>query len=198
MMKRAPRSSRQRSRARGGVATCVPVTVNVVPQQKLDDAASQIVDMSRRPERAAATAPAPSATPSPGRASTGGLPAGPRDASAQGSSVDIARRPRRMAKAPPADEVTEPQLGARQRANAWLRRREQPGVRGAAPARLHRRGRRLIGEENRDRQAIIETFMRQNRLRRRMWAGEGVVRQGLPERTQRAVDPDRPGNWVKK
>src|SRR5512146_1131653 len=79
------------------LAACVPVTVNVTfPQQKLDDAASQIVDMSRRPEGAPPLpAPAPSATPKPGSSLDRWLaPLGPRDASAQGSSVDIAQAPK--------------------------------------------------------------------------------------------------------
>jgi len=48
-------------------AACVPVTVNVTfPQQKLDDAASQIVDMSRRPAGAPASGPTPAPAPKPG------------------------------------------------------------------------------------------------------------------------------------
>ena len=60
------RSSRQRAPAlAAALAACVPVTVNVTfPQQKLDDAASQIVDMSRRPGgRAAARRPRAGAHP---------------------------------------------------------------------------------------------------------------------------------------
>ena len=48
------------------LAACVPVTVNVTfPQQKLDDAASQIVDMSRRPADAPAPGPTPAPAPTP-------------------------------------------------------------------------------------------------------------------------------------
>ena len=55
------------------LAACVPVTVNITfPQEKLDNAAGQIVDMSRRPE----------GTPTPGSPPPGGVAPKP------GSSLD--------------------------------------------------------------------------------------------------------------
>jgi hypothetical protein len=86
------------------VAACVPVTVNVTfPQQKLDDAASQIVDMSRRPAEApAAGSPAgspPGPAPKPGsRLERWLAPLSLREAAAEDSAVRVA----------PADRVAEP------------------------------------------------------------------------------------------
>jgi uncharacterized protein YdbL (DUF1318 family) len=152
------------------LVACVPVTVNVTfPQQKLDDAASQIVDMSRRPEGAPPpAAPAPSATPKPGSSLERWLsPLGPREASAQGSTVDVAQAPKTDSEE--LRRLTESQnrrLGALQQ---WMARgcvgesnqglvepRPGEGCSGEVAA--------LIGAENRDRQAIVETFMRQNRM----------------------------------
>lgn len=188
------------------LAACVPVTVNVTfPQQKLDDAASQIVDMSRRPEGAPPLpAPAPSATPKPGSSLDRWLaPLGPRDASAQGSSVDIAQAPKTDSEE--LRRLTESQnrrLGALQQGLArgcvgennqgFVEPRPGQGCTGEVA--------RLIGEENRDRQAIIETFMRQNRI-----AATDVARvkasfaKAYRERTHGGqwIQTDR-GDWVKK
>ena len=73
-------------------AACVPVTVNVTfPQQKLDDAASQIVDMSRRPAGAPASGPTPAPAPKPGsRLERWLAPLGPREASAEERPVQLA------------------------------------------------------------------------------------------------------------
>ena len=119
------------------LAACVPVTVNVTfPQQKLDDAASQIVDMSRRPEGASPPAvPAPSATPKPGSSLERWLaPLGPREASAQGSTVDVAQAPKTDSEE--LRRLTESQnrrLGALQQ---WMARgcvgESNQGLRGAA------------------------------------------------------------------
>jgi uncharacterized protein YdbL (DUF1318 family) len=187
-------------------AACVPVTVNVTfPQQKLDDAASQIVDMSRRPEGAPPPpAPAPSATPKPGSSLDRWLaPLGPREASAQGSRVDVAQAPKTDSEE--LRRLTESQnrrLGALQQ---WLARgcvgennqgfvepRPGQGCSGEVAA--------LIGEENRDRQAIIETFMRQNKIAA---TDAGRVKASFAKaHRERAhggqwIQTDR-GEWVKK
>jgi uncharacterized protein len=187
-------------------AACIPVTVNVTfPQQKLDDAASQIVDMSRRPGGAPPPpAPAPSATPKPGSSLDRWLaPLGPREASAQGSRVDVAQAPKTDSEE--LRRLTESQnrrLGALQQ---WLARgcvgennqgfvEPRPGQGCAGEVA------RLIGEENRDRQAIIETFMRQNHI-----APTDVARvkasfaKAYRDRTQGGqwIQTDR-GEWVKK
>lgn len=186
------------------LGACVPVTVNVTfPQQKLDDAASQIVDMSRRPE-GAPSRPAPGAPPKPGSSLDRWLaPLGPREASAAGPGVDVAQAPKTD-----SDELrrlTESQnrrLGALQQ---WLARgcvgesnqgaveaRPGQGCSGEVAA--------LIGAENRDRQAIVETFMRQNNMAP---AEGGRVRASFAkayrDRVQAGqwVQTDR-GDWVKK
>src|SRR5262249_48441017 len=76
------------------VAACVPVTVNITfPQEKLDDAASQIVDMSRPPPGTPpAPPPAPAPPPKPGSSLDVWLTwVGPREAAAQESPVLIAQ-----------------------------------------------------------------------------------------------------------
>lgn len=186
------------------LAACVPVTVNVTfPQQKLDDAASQIVDMSRRPA-GAPPATAPSAPPKPGsRLDRWLAPLGPREASAQGSRVDVAQAPKTDSEE--LRRLTESQnrrLGALQQ---WLARgcvgENNQGFAEPRPGQgCTGEVARLIGEENRDRQAIIETFMRQNHI-----AATDVARvkasfaKAYRERAQGGqwIQTDR-GEWVKK
>jgi hypothetical protein len=79
------------------VAACVPVTVNInFPQEKLDDAASQIVDMSRRPAEASPPSPpAPGTAPKPGSSLERWLaPLGPREAAAEEAPVLVAQVPK--------------------------------------------------------------------------------------------------------
>jgi hypothetical protein len=82
------------------LAACVPVTVNITfPQEKLDDAASQIVDMSRQPKGAP---PAPESPPPTGQPSKPGSSLlrwlawfTPRDAAAaQAYRIDVAQAPK--------------------------------------------------------------------------------------------------------
>jgi uncharacterized protein len=189
------------------LVACVPVTVNITfPQEKLDNAASQIVDMSRRPEGASPPpAPPPSGTtPKPGSSLDRWLaPLAPREASAQGFGVDVAQAPKTDSEE--LRRFTESQnrrLGALQQ---WLARgcigennqgfvepRSGQGCTGEVAT--------LIGEENRDRQAIIDTFMRQNRIA----AGDaGRVKASFAkayrERAQGGqwIQTDR-GEWVMK
>ena len=185
------------------LAACVPVTVNVTfPQEKLDDAAGQIVDMSRRPPGSPVPPPSGGAMPKPGSSLERWLaPLGPRVASA--GEV-------RVAQAPTTDSaelrrLTESQnrrLGALQQ---WLARgclgennqglveaRPGQGCSGDVP--------KLIDEENRDRQAIVETFMRQNKMAP---SEVGRVRASFSrayrDRVQAGqwVQNDR-GEWAKK
>jgi uncharacterized protein YdbL (DUF1318 family) len=153
------------------LAACVPVTVNIhFSQEKLDSAASDIVDMSRRPPGAPdPSTPAPPAVP---KAPGSGLdpwrfPLSPREAAAEGVRVDVAQAPKTGSEE--LRRLTESQnrrLGALQQ---WIARgcigEDNQGL--AVP----RSGQgcsgdvgRLMGEENQDRQAIIETFMRQNHI----------------------------------
>ena len=189
------------------LAACVPVTVNVTfPQQKLDDAASQIVDMSRRPADAPAPGPtpAPAPTPKPGsRLERWLAPLGPREAAAE-------ERPVQMAQAPKTDSdelrrLTESQnrrLGAVQQALARgcagesnqgrLEPRPGQGCSGDVAG--------VIGAENADRQAIVETFMRQNKIAP---SDVGRVRASFAKAYRdrvgggQWVQTDR-GDWVKK
>ncbi|HEX2501203.1 MAG TPA: DUF1318 domain-containing protein [Methylomirabilota bacterium] len=189
------------------LAACVPVTVNITfPQEKLDDAANQIVDMSRRPE----------GVPPPGSSSPGGAPPkpgssldrwpvrlGPREAFAEERRIEVAQ-------APKTDSVelrrlTESQnqrLGALQQ---WMARgcigESNQGLVEPRPGQgCSGEVARLIGDENRDRQAIIETFIRQNN----MAASEaGRVKASFAkayrERAQGGqwIQTDQ-GEWVKK
>jgi uncharacterized protein YdbL (DUF1318 family) len=185
------------------LAACVPVTVNITfPQEKLDDAASQIVDMSRQPE--GMPRPPAGATPKPGsRLDRWLAPFAPREASAQEHRVDVAQAPR-------TDSEELRQLAASQsrRLGAlqqWLARgcvgennqgfvepRPGQGCTGEVA--------RLIGEENRDRQAIIDTFMRQNHIPA---PDAGRVKASFAKKYRDLVpggqwiQSDR-GEWVKK
>lgn len=186
-------------------AACVPVTVNVTfPQQKLDDAASQIVDMSRRPAGAPASGPTPAPAPKPGsRLERWLAPLGPREAAAEERPVQVAQAPKTD-----SDELrrlTESQnrrLGAVQQ---WLARgcvgennqgllepRQGQGCSGEVAG--------VIGAENADRQAIVETFMRQNKIAA---SDVGRVRASFAKAYRDRVgggqwiQTDR-GDWVKK
>ena len=187
------------------LAACVPVTVNVTfPQQKLDDAASQIVDMSRRPPDAPPSGPTPAPAPKPGsRLERWLAPLGPREAAAE-------ERPVQMVQAPKTDSgelrrLTESQnrrLGAVQQALArgcagesnqgLLEPRPGQGCSGDVAG--------VIGAENADRQAIVETFMRQNNIGP---SDVGRVRASFAKAYRdrvgggQWVQTDR-GEWVKK
>jgi len=187
------------------LAACVPVTVNITfPQEKLDDAASQIVDMSRRPPGGSpATPPAPGPAPKPGSSLDRWLaPFGPREAAAE--------ERRLVAQAPKTDSdalrrLTESQnrrLGALQQ---WLARgcvgeNNQGFVEGRPGQGCTGEVAGLIGAENADRQAIVETFMRQNKMAP---SEIGRVKASFAKayRDRAAggqwVQTDR-GDWVKK
>jgi uncharacterized protein YdbL (DUF1318 family) len=153
------------------LGACVPVTVNITfPQEKLDSAASQIVDMGRRPEGASPPAePPPGGTaPKPGsRLERWLAPLAPRDAGAEERRVDVAQAPKTDSEE--LRRLTQSQnrrLGALQQ---WLARgclgENNQGFVEARPGQgCTGEVARLIGDENRDRQAIIETFMRQNHI----------------------------------
>lgn len=152
------------------LAACVPVTVNVVfPQERLDDAASQIVDMSRRPQGAPpAPGSPPAARPKPGSSLEPWLaPLTPRDAQAQVHQVEVTEAPK--TDSPELRRLTESQnrrLGAVQQ---WLARgcigESNQGLLEARPGQdCSGEVAKLMGDENRDRQAIVDTFMRQNRI----------------------------------
>lgn len=186
--------------AAGALAACVPVTVNVnFPQEKLDAAASQIVDMSRRPEGTppASGTPVPAGVPpapKPGSSLERWLaPVGPREATAEERGV-------RVAQAPTTDSaelrrLTESQnrrLGALQQ---WLAAgcvgENNQGLLEARPGQgCSGEVAKLIGDENRDRQAIVGTFMRQNKIA----ASEaGRVRASFAKAYR---DRARGGQWI--
>jgi uncharacterized protein YdbL (DUF1318 family) len=155
------------------LAACVPVTVNInFPQEKLDAAAGQIVDMSRRPTSPAPEAPTP---PAPGAApkSPGSdldrmlTPLAPREAEAASVRIDVAQAPR--TDTPELRRLVESQNRRWGALQQWMTRgcigesnqgllEPRPGEGCAGDVA------RLIGEENRDRQAIVDTFIQQNHI----------------------------------
>jgi uncharacterized protein YdbL (DUF1318 family) len=186
------------------LAACVPVTVNVTfPQQRLDDAASQIVDMSRRPPDAPASGPTAPA-PKPGsRLERWLAPLGPREAAAEERPVQVAQAPKTdSAELRRLTESQNRRLGALQQALArgcagennqgLLEARPGQGCSGDVAG--------VIGAENADRQAIIETFMRQNKIAP---SDAGRVRASFAKAYRdrvgggQWVQTDR-GDWVKK
>jgi uncharacterized protein YdbL (DUF1318 family) len=149
----------------GVLGACVPVTVNVTfPQEKLDDAANQIVDMSRRPA-GAPPAPGSGSPPKPGSGLERWL--APREAAAQEPGPRVAQGPTTdTAELRRLTESQNRRLGALQQ---WLARgcvgESNQGLLEARPGQgCSGDVARLIADENRDRQAIVETFMRQNKM----------------------------------
>jgi uncharacterized protein YdbL (DUF1318 family) len=192
------------------LAACVPVTVNITfPQEKLDSAAGQIVDMSRRPESGGAPSapgsPPPGGTvPKPGSSLDRWLaPLGPREAAAQEYRIDVAQAPR--TDSVELRRLTESQnrrLGALQQSLArgcigennqgFVEPRPGQGCTGDVA--------RLIGDENGDRQAIVDTFMRQNNIPAKD-AGrvKASFAKAYRDRAQSGqwIQTDK-GEWVKK
>lgn len=152
------------------LAACVPVTVNInFPQEKLDAAAGQIVDMSRRPPPAVPEPPPPSPAPrSPGSSLDRWLGAlAPREAAAGAVRVDVAQAPR--TDTPELRRLTEAQNRRWAALEQWMTRgcvgENSQGLLEPRPGQgCSGDVGRLIGEENRDRQAIVDTFMRQNHI----------------------------------
>ena len=188
------------------IAACVPVTVNITfPQEKLDDAASQIVNMSRQPGAVPpATEPAPGTAPKPGsRLERWLAPLGPREASAEESPVIVAQAPKTDTE--DLRRLTESQnrrLGALQQ---WIARgcigENNQGLVEARPGQgCGGDVGRLIGDENRDRQAIVETFMRQNHIAAsEIGRVKASFAKAYRDRLQAGqwIQTDR-GDWVKK
>lgn len=190
--------------AMGGA--CVPVTVNITfPQEKLDDAASQIVNMSRQPSGAPSPPePPPSTAPKPGSSLERWLaPLGPREAAAEEPPLLVAQTPKTDTEE--LRRLTEAQnrrLGALQQ---WMARgcigENNQGFVEARPGQgCSGDVGRLIGDENRDRQAIVDTFMRQNHVAP---AEIGRVKASFAKAYRDRVaagqwiQTDR-GDWVKK
>ena len=183
------------------LGACVPVTVNITfPQEKLDDAASQIVDMSRQPVGGPA-APGKGPAPKPGSSLERWL--APREATAQEPRLDVAQAPTTdTAELRKLTESQNRRLGTLQ---PWLARgcigESNQGLLEARPGQgCSGEVARLIGEENRDRQAIIDTFMRQNRMAA---SDAGRVRASFAkayrDRAQAGqwIQSDQ-GDWAKK
>ena len=187
------------------IVACVPVTVNInFPQEKLDDAASQIVNMSRPPENAPPPEPAPSPPPKPGSSLERWLtPLGPREAAAEESPIVVAQ-------ALKTDTPEQRRIAASQRQRLpalqqWMAR----GCLGEGNQGLvePRPGQgctgdvaRLIGDENRDRQAAIETLMRENgipasEMGRLKMSFAQAYRGNAPSGAWIQTDQ---GEWVKK
>jgi uncharacterized protein len=187
------------------IVACVPVTVNInFSQEKLDDAASQIVNMGRPPENAPPPEPAPSTAPKPGSSLERWLvPLGPREAAAEEVPVLVAQAPKTDTEE--LRRLTEQQnrrLGALQQ---WIGRgcigENNQGFVEARPGQgCSGDVARLIGDENRDRQAIVETFMRQNHIAA---SDMGRVKASFAKAYRDKVpagqwiQTDR-GDWVKK
>jgi len=182
---------------------CVPVTVNInFPQEKLDDAASQIVNMSRQPAGAPpAPESPPSSAPKPGSSLERWL--GPREASAEESHIVVAQALKTDTPEQRRIAASQSQrLGALQQ---WMGRgcigENNQGLVEARPGQgCSGDVARLIGDENRDRLAALETLMRENGIpaadmgRLRMSFAQ-AYRGKAPGGTW--IQSDR-GDWAKK
>ena len=188
------------------IAACVPVTVNITfPQEKLDDAASQIVNMSRPPGNTpSAPESPPSIVPKPGSSLERWLaPLGPREAAAAESPIVVAQALK--TDTPEQRRIAASQnqrLGALQQsmARGCIGENNQGLVEARSGQGCSGEVARLIGDENRDRQAALETLMRENGIPA---SDAGRLRKSFAQ-AYRAKAPggawiqtDR-GDWVKK
>jgi uncharacterized protein YdbL (DUF1318 family) len=187
------------------IVACVPVTVNITfPQEKLDDAASKIVNMGRPPENAPLPEPAPGTAPKPGSSLERWLaPLGPREAAAEESRIVVAQAPKTDTEE--LRRLTEAQNQRHGALQQWIGRgcigENNQGFVEARPGQgCSGDVARLIGDENRDRQAIVETFMRQNHIAA---SDVGRVKASFAKAYRDKVpagqwiQTDR-GDWVKK
>lgn len=187
------------------IVACVPVTVNInFSQEKLDDAASQIVNMGRPPENAPPPEPAPGTAPKPGSSLERWFaPLGPREAAAEESRIVVAQAPKTDTEE--LRRLTEAQNQRHGALQQWIGRgcigENNQGFVEARPGQgCSGDVARLIGDENRDRQAIVETFMRQNHIAA---SDMGRVKASFAKAYRDKVpagqwiQTDR-GDWVKK
>jgi uncharacterized protein YdbL (DUF1318 family) len=180
--------------------------VNITfPQEKLDDAASQIVDMSRNPGGGSPAPGAPSGSapaPRPGSSLERWLAAvGPREVAAQEPPVRVAQTPTTdTAELRRLTESQNRRLGALQQwqARGCVGENNQGFVEARPGQGCSGDVAKLIGEENRDRQAIVDTFMRQNRIAA---SDAGRVKASFAkayrDRAHGWVQTDQ-GEWVRK
>jgi uncharacterized protein YdbL (DUF1318 family) len=175
----------------GGLAACVPVTVNVnFPQEKIEGAAGSIEDMVRSPENPKPAPPKKGPQGSLGLSLFAAL--GPPEASAQ-TRFDV----------PPEIRTRTPELmkaiESRRSRFPELRELKEHGCVGETNQGLleARPGQscppdlaKTIGAENTDRTYIYETLMHQNNIPA---SDAGRVRAAFAKVHR---DRARPGNWI--
>lgn len=143
------------------LAACVPVTVNITfPQERLDSAAGQIVDMSRQPPPPPPKGPGSSLERALARL-------GPRAAEAQSRTIEVTQAPR--TDTAEIRRLTQSQNARLPALTQWIGKGCLGESRGGllevrSGSGCTAEAERLLGEENRDREAIVETFMRQNNI----------------------------------
>jgi uncharacterized protein YdbL (DUF1318 family) len=160
---------------------CVPVTVNIsFPQEKLDNAAKQIEDVTAQ----TTTPPAPAAT-------TPAAPAPP--ASSQGRTVEVT--PRIDTRSPQVLKATEARRQRRPELRDWKTRGclgetnqgllEARTGEGCTPEALE-----VMRAENADRLVIYQAFMKENNIPE---SDTPRVRSAFAKARQ---DRSRPGDWI--
>jgi uncharacterized protein YdbL (DUF1318 family) len=170
----------------GGLAGCVPVTVNIAsPQEQLDAAARNIEDMSVQPTSTPAAAPSPAPTPGGGR------------------TVDVA--PRIDTRSPEVRKAAESRRERRPALREWKSR----GCIGETNQGLvlARQGEGcgpevagLIRAENADRRVIYDAFMKENKIpasdKPRVDSAFAKARQERARPNDLVQQED--GQWVRK
>ena len=160
---------------------CVPVTVNIsFPQEKLDNAAKQIEDIT-----------AQTTTPSAPAATTPAAPAPP--ASSQGRTVEVT--PRIDTRSPQVLKATEARRQRRPELRDWKTRGclgetnqgllEARTGEGCTPEALE-----VMRAENADRLVIYQAFMKENNIPE---SDTPRVRSAFAKARQ---DRSRPGDWI--
>jgi uncharacterized protein YdbL (DUF1318 family) len=160
---------------------CVPVTVNIsFPQEKLDNAANQIEDIT-----------AQTATPSAPAATTPARPAPP--ATSQGRTVEVT--PRIDTRSPEVVKATEARRQRRSALRDWKTRSclgetnqgllEARTGEGCTPEALE-----VMRAENADRLVIYQAFMKDNSIPE---SDTPRVRSAFAKARQ---DRSRPGDWI--
>jgi uncharacterized protein YdbL (DUF1318 family) len=160
---------------------CVPVTVNIsFPQEKLDNAANQIEDIT-----------AQTATPSAPAATTPARPAPP--ATSQGRTVEVT--PRIDTRSPEVVKATEARRQRRSALRDWKTRGclgetnqgllEARTGEGCTPEALE-----VMRAENADRLVIYQAFMKDNSIPE---SDTPRVRSAFAKARQ---DRSRPGDWI--
>jgi uncharacterized protein YdbL (DUF1318 family) len=168
-------------------AACVPVTVNIsFPQEKLDNAAKQIEEVTAEP-----TAPAPTVPPPTAPVLSSPAPSPPP--ATQGRTVDVS--PRIETRSPEVLKATESRRQRRPALREWkgrgcLGETNQGLLEARTGEGCTAEALELMRAENADRLVIYQAFMKENSIPA---SDTDRVRSAFAKARQ---DRARPGDWL--